>query len=127
MKQGVPRKSPEEYVAVGSELHGIDVLCTHESPLNIERTVGTPEHGKWLHESPGTKAIEDVIGMVRPKLVLSGHLSGPYTLGKLGDATCLRVDSSPAEKYFAMLDTGEGLVYIRHDWEAVSVVGGIFP
>lgn len=119
MKQGVPRKSPEEYVKVGDTLAGIDVLCTHESPH-------MPDYGPWPHKSPGTEAVEEVIKKVRPKLALSGHLAGPFTLGRVVDTLSLRIDSSPSEKHYAILHMPEGVLTVYHDWEPVASVDHLF-
>ncbi len=125
MKQGVPRKSLEEYVRVGSKLSGVDVLCTHESPLNIDRISGTEYHG-LTRKSSGFEGIEKVITAIKPKLAFSGHLGGPYSLGKVGETLSLRVDSSPSEKHIALLDSETGILQVYHDWERVKSVSGIF-
>lgn len=111
-KQGIPRKTTEGYLKAGSKLDGVDVLCTHESPY-------LEEYGGRIHESPGTKVIGEVIKKVKPKLALSGHLAGPYSLGRLGETSCLRIDSSPSEKHFAILEGKTRRVLIYNDWTVV--------
>ncbi len=108
MKEGVPRKTGKEYLRAGSLLSGVDVLCTHESPF-------VPEYGGRLHSSPGTEAVGTIIELVKPKLALSGHLSGPYTLSQIGGTVCLRVDSSPSEKHSAILKLPDWVLEVHND------------
>lgn len=118
MREGVPRKTAEEFLRAGSSLSGIDVLCTHESPV-------VPEYEGRIHQSPGTEAVDAVIRRLRPKMALSGHLSGPYTLSRVGETVSLRVDSSPSERHFATLEVPGGTLRIYHDHELVREVPGV--
>jgi len=61
---------------------------------------------------------------VNPLLSVSGHLSGPYTLSKLGNSTVLRIDSSQAERHYALLDPDAKQVRIMHDYDVVET--GVF-
>jgi hypothetical protein len=62
---------------------------------------------------------------VNPLLSVSGHLTaGPYTLSKLGNSTVLRIDSSQAERHYALLDPDAKQVRIMHDYDLVET--GVF-
>jgi predicted phosphodiesterase len=112
VKQGVSRKTAKEYLSLGSLLSGIDVLCTHESPF-------VPEYHGRLSPSPGTEAMGSIIGMLRPKLALSGHLTGSYTLAQIGWTVSLRIESSPTEKHFAVLKLPDLSLQVYHDRDLV--------
>ncbi|MGD0319298.1 MAG: metallophosphoesterase [Nitrososphaerales archaeon] len=112
MKQGVPRKTARGYVQAASRLSNVDVLCTHESPF-------VPEYEGRIHPSAGTEAVGGIIERLKPRLALSGHLSGPYTLSRMSETLSLRIDSSPAEQHFAMLELPEGALQVYHDRELV--------
>lgn len=112
VKDGVPRKTEEEYLRIGLSLPPIDILCTHESPY-------VEEYGTRIRPSVGTETLGRIIRHAKPRLALSGHLGGPYTIGKVGDTLSFRVDSSPSEKHFAIFDTSSHLIRVYHDWEVV--------
>lgn len=109
IKDGVPRTSPQEYIHAAQQLRGADFLCTHESPY-------LQQYGTLFHyPSLGFETVKEAIEIARPKVVFSGHLSGPYAIGKLGDILAIRVDSSPAEKHFALLEPKSRKIEIWND------------
>lgn len=112
VKDGVPRKSPEDFFSAAAKLTGIDVLVTHASP-------NLPEYGRRYHATKGFEALDQVLAEINPVLSLSGHLRGPFTLSKLRGATVLRVESSAAERHYALLEFGTGQIRIMHDHSQV--------
>jgi Icc-related predicted phosphoesterase len=113
VKDGVPRQTPEDYLQAARQLEGVDVLCTHEAP----RAAAYRGH---VHNSLGTETVEKAVEIVNPSLLLCGHLSGPYALGSLGRSVVVRVDSSPSDQHYAMLNTDKRTVTIFHNREAVA-------
>ena|SRR3989454_8242474 len=103
IKDGIPRQTPEMYLVKGKALKGVDILCTHESPW-IE------EYGNYYHRSRddsgevfGIDILRDIILSIQPALSFGGHLSGTYSIGKIGKTTTVKIDSSPKEKTMAIL------------------------
>jgi Icc-related predicted phosphoesterase len=117
VKDGVPRRSAEDFLSAAAKLAGVDVLATHASP-------DLPEYGGRYHASEEFEVLDRVINQVNPLLSVSGHLAGPYTLSKLGDSTVLRIDSSQAERHYALLDPDAKQVRIMHDYDLVET--GVF-
>ena len=113
VKDGVPRQTADDFFSAAARLAGIDVLATHASP-------DLPEYGGRYHPSEEFEVLERIIGQVNPLLSVSGHLSGPYTLSKLGDSTVLRIDSSPAEQHYALLNPDAKKIRIMHDYDVVE-------
>ena len=113
VKDGVPRQSAEDFLSAAAKLTGVDILATHASP-------NLPEYGDRYHASEEFEILDQVLQRVRPPLSISGHLSGPYTLSKLHDTTILRIDSSPAERHYALLDSGSRQIRIMHDHNQVG-------
>ena len=87
--------------------------CTHVSP-------NLPEYGGRFHASEEFEILDEVLKRVDPPLSTSGHLSGPYTLSKLRDTTILRIDSSPAERHYALVDPESREIRIMHDHDQVE-------
>lgn len=109
LKGNVPRKTPDDFRMYAARLKGkIDVLCTHESPMVDEYT------GRF-HVAPGIMTMKEIIEDLQPMMALHGHLSGPYTVAKIGRTVCVRVDSSPAEKHFVVFDPKTGFGEVRTD------------
>lgn len=113
VKDGVPRQSGEDFLQAASKMKGIDILATHASP-------NLPEYGSRYHQSEEFEVLEQVIMQVGPSLSVSGHLKGPYTLSKLGNATVLRIDSSPKERHYAMVESRVRRIEVMHDHELVG-------
>ncbi len=114
VKDGVPRQSAEVFLSAVAKLVGVDVLATHASPY-------LPEYGSRYHASDEFEVLDQVLTQVNPPLSVSGHLSGPYTLAKLRDTTILRIDSSPAERHYALMDFGTRQIRIMHDHDQVEI------
>ena len=114
VKDGVPRQSEDDFLSAAAKLVGVDVLATHASPY-------LPEYATRYHPSEEFEVLDRVIGQVNPLLSVSGHLSGPFTLSKLGSTTVLRIDSSPAERHYALLDCGTNQIRVKHDYDQVAM------
>ena len=114
VKDGVPRQSADDFFSSAAKLVGVDVLATHASPY-------LPEYGTRYHASEEFEVLGMVLKQVNPALSVSGHLSGPYTLSKLGSTTVLRIDSSPAEQHYALLDRGTRQIRIMHNYDQVTM------
>ncbi len=122
-RKGVPRKWPEEFIAVAKKLSGrIDILLLHDSP--------------WLEEYKGriacderTAAVGIAIYEARPKIVFCGHLHlSPYTVYRFPDIDTLyiRIDSSQKHRCYAVFYTDTMEIEIWRDFRkekkiAVSV------
>jgi len=111
----VPRLLPEEYLAAANTLAQkgpIDVLCTHASiPMSDETR---------FHPTEEFQVLTDVVGIVRPRIWFSGHLSGPFKVGEVHGATrFVRVDSSPQDQHYALLGNK---ILIYHDRDLVEQV-----
>lgn len=112
----VPRLLPEEYLAAADRLaeQKIDVLVTHASlPL--------PTDGRKFSPTPEFETIDEAIGRIKPHIAFNGHLSGPYAIWQTQyKLTIVRVDSSPQEKHYALLESGKIRIY--HDMDKVQEV-----
>ena len=114
VKDGVPRQSAEDFLSAAAKLVGVDILATHASP-------NLPEYGGRYHASEEFEVLAEVLAKVDPMLSISGHLSGPYTISELRGTTILRIDSSPAERHYALLDSGSRQIRIMHDHDQVRI------
>ena len=120
VKDGVPRQTADDFLSAAAKLTGIDILATHASP-------NLPDYGERYHATEEFEILDRIIRQVNPPLSISGHLSGPYTLSKLHDTTILRIDSSPAERHYALLDSGPKRIRIMHDYELVETGNFVRP
>jgi Icc-related predicted phosphoesterase len=114
LRHQVPRKTSDQYRQVSERLRGIDVLCTHESPI-------TPEYGTRIRRGPGAMLALEIIEKLQPSLALSGHLSGPYTISRVGKSLSVRIDSSQKDKHVAVLRPAESTVEV---WDEHKLVVG---
>ncbi len=114
VEDGVPRQSAEDFLSAAAKLVGVDILATHASP-------NLPEYGGRYHASEEFEVLAEVLAKVDPMLSISGHLSGPYTISELRGTTILRIDSSPAERHYALLDSGSRQIRIMHDHDQVRI------
>ena len=114
VKDGVPRQSADDFFSAAAKLIRVDVLATHASPY-------LPEYGTRYHSSEEFEVLGRVVEQVNPLLSVSGHLSGPFTLSKLGNTTILRIDSSPAERHYALLDCGTKQIRVMRDYDQVAM------
>ncbi len=120
-KRGVPRKRPEEYLLAARMLAGrrVDVLLMHEVPAL---------RGLYprLRVGRGQVAALEAIRIVKPRVVVNGHLDWScHTVARLdwggGSSTLyLRVDSSQLHKCYAIIDFERGVVEVLRDGELVE-------
>lgn len=117
-KEGVPRKSSTDFLEIAQNLASVNVLCTHESPM-------LPEYEGSVTLTVGLQTAREAIQTMHPDLALSGHLSGAYTISKIGNTTVVRIDSSQQERHYAVIETEKGLIRISNDNGTVN--GCLFP
>lgn len=115
VKEGIARKTSKEFLECAMKLVGVDVLCTHESPY-------LPDYEGRIHRSVGNLTVVEAIELVKPKLAISGHLSGPYTASEIGTSTAIRVESSQTEKHYAIIRVDENNVTIWNDGKLTKSV-----
>ncbi|AEM38583.1 metallophosphoesterase [Pyrolobus fumarii 1A] len=107
VKKGVPRRTPSEFLSVARRLAGkLDILVMHEVPYLPE---AYPDVRRDIGPLTALKAIE----IVRPRLVLGGHMHrGCYTIHEVTrNVLYLRVDSSMAERCYVVLEADSIIVY----------------
>lgn len=115
-KGGIPRKTVDEYISMVPKFaRSIDVLCTHESPIDCDKS------DNRFFASPGTKAVRTAIEISDACLALSGHLAGPYALLEIGTVKSLRFDSSQSEKHFALLEPDSKSIRVQV-WKEHKVI-----
>ena len=106
-RRGVPRKKGTEFIDLAREFYekyapkefDIDILLMHDVP-NI------PEYEEKIIMHGGTEMVREVIELLKPKLVLNGHIHlSEYTFAKLDyGGYYLRVDSSAKHRGFAVIE-----------------------
>ncbi len=122
VKDGVPRNFPEEFVEKAKRLGAVDLLLLHESPyipslFRVWRSVGS------------LKALE-ALRMIRPRVLLQGHLhQGPVKVGTFEGTFIVHVDSSIRSRGYAVLEIENGSVRVmpcgcRCGEERVVVIRG---
>ncbi len=92
----------------------VDVLLMHEVPF-------LPQLYPYQHKNAGSIVALRAIEMIRPKLVLNGHMHGcchSYYEFPWGSRH-LRVESSMHEKCYAILDTNRLEIIVFRDRELV--------
>ncbi|MGI0062858.1 MAG: hypothetical protein ACREBA_10455, partial [Nitrosotalea sp.] len=109
----------EDFLRISSNFKGIDVLCTHESPI-------VPEYGHKFDSGIGPAAMVKVIEKVKPKISVSGHLTfvKSYTISKIGKSITIRIESGQANKHFVLIKPSENEVVMwnnEHIEEKVQV------
>lgn len=96
-KRNVPRSTSEDFIRISSNLKGMDVFCTHESP-------NLPEYGKKFSSGVGPATMTKVVEMMQPKISISGHLSfGPYTISRIGPSFIVRIESGQVSKHYVLI------------------------
>ncbi len=116
-RKGIPRKRLEEFVEVAKKLAGrVDVLLLHDSPW-----ISLPEY-RGIANDERTRAMEEVIRVVRPRAVFCGHLHvSPYTIYRHDFGTLyIRVDSSQQHRCYAVLHLDSMKLEIWRDREVVE-------
>jgi len=109
-RKGIPRKKGKEFLNLAIEFcekyspkpFDIDILVVHDVP-------DIPEYSGSITLHAGTSLIKEMINLIKPKLVLNGHLHlTEYTFTKLEyGGYYLRVDSSKKHRGFAVIDWSE--------------------
>jgi len=109
-RRNVPRSTSEDFLRIAStNFKGIDILCTHESPI-------VPEYGKKFNSGIGPTAMTKVIEKVQSKISLSGHLDfGPYTISKIGQTITVRIESGQMNKHYAVIKPDKNEVEVWYD------------
>ncbi len=113
MKNGVPRKTPDEYVRIARRLRGrVDVLLMHDSPK-----LPLPEY-EFMTIDDRVRAVARAVEEARPKLVFCGHIHTwkPYTIYRFSyGGLYVRVDSSQRWKAYAILDIDSNAITVWVD------------
>jgi Icc-related predicted phosphoesterase len=117
-KRGVPRKKPEDYLAV-AEQHArqkpMDVLLMHETPF-------LPSLFPFMSRSVGAMAALRAVEIVKPRLVVNGHMHsqryGMYDF--LFGTRYMFIDSSQQHRCYAVLYPKEDRVEVWRDLDKVS-------
>lgn len=109
-RRNVPRSTSEDFLRIAStNFKGIDILCTHESPI-------VPEYGKKFSSGIGPAVMTKVIEKVQPKISISGHLDfGPYTVSKIGQTFTIRIESGQMNKHYVVIKPDKNEVEIWSD------------
>jgi len=99
-KEGVPRKNPKQFInsAYNFKNKNIDILLIHETPY-------LPFLFHRIDKSPGATSALNSIKIIKPKLVLNGHMHGKCFNYYQFDwnTKYLKVDSSQANKCYAII------------------------
>ena len=111
----VPRKTRQDFLRHIGRLKGVDVLCTHESPL-------VPSLERRIHPSIGTTTMGEVLKRVSPRISFSGHVEEGYIVSKLGSILSVIIDSSQASKHFIVIKGSSEQVSVHKDSETVETV-----
>jgi len=111
----VPRKIRQDFLGYAGRLKGVDVLCTHESPL-------VPGLEKHIHPSVGTTTMGEVLERVLPRISLSGHVRSGHIVSKLGSILSVIIDSSQASRHFIVLDTSSKQIEVHSDAQTIETI-----
>jgi len=102
IKDGVPRSSPEEFVEKARRLEYAHILLLHEAPY-------IPSLFKVWRSAGSLKALE-VLKMIKPRILLQGHLhQGPVKIGEYDGTVIVHVDSSIKSRGYAVLEIDENV------------------
>ncbi|MEM1686704.1 MAG: metallophosphoesterase [Ignisphaera sp.] len=100
-REGVHYKTPYEYIAVAQSLSGIDVdiLLIHEAPY-------IPHVFPSITETISSQVVLKAIEIVKPKLVIGGHMHYEgYKVHQLDFGTLyIHIDSSQASRYYLTIE-----------------------
>ncbi|MDK2791104.1 MAG: hypothetical protein PWP15_1624 [Methanothermococcus sp.] len=113
MKKGVPRQRGDSFIIKArnfleetqTSLYSIDFFLCHETPELPVYSSNELECFKF-RISKGSKLIMDTINLIKPKIVLNGHLHfTEYTLTRMDyGGLYIRVDSSEKSRSFAVIE-----------------------
>ncbi len=101
-RTGIPRKRPSEYIMVANRIKGkTDLMIIHEAPY-------IPEVFGRMWRSAGSLAALKAVNIVKPKILLVGHLHlAPALHAELeGGLHIIHVDST--QKGYVLLNLKEG-------------------
>ncbi len=116
-KARVPRKKPEEYLRVAMRIpKNIDILILHEVP-NLQEYKGK------ITYSVGAEVAYEAIMLIKPRIVLNGHLHiSHYTATRIDSILYLRVDSSQSSRCYAVISLLESVVEVYRDRAVVKEI-----
>lgn len=120
MKGGVPRKTPEEFLAVARRLQGerVDILLLHQTPY-------LPELFN-MKRDPGGEAALEAVRLVKPRIVVNGHMhQGGFNVYRFPWGTLfLNIDSSREHRHYLVIHAGNGMfrVEVWRDMERVKTI-----
>ena len=116
-KAGVPRKRPEGFLNIAESLRdkSVDILLMHEVPF-------LPQLYSYQRKSEGSIVALKAVEIIRPKLVLNGHMHGCcYTYYEFPwGSKYLRVESSMHEKCYAILDVNKLKISVFKDHKLIN-------
>ena len=111
-RRGVPRKKGDKFIRLAREFYEryrpepfqIDILLMHDVP-------DIPAYSENIVLHGGTLQVREVIYLLKPKIVLNGHVHlSEYTFARLDyGGHYLRVDSSKKHRGFALIDWGDNV------------------
>ena len=107
MRKGVPRKRPEDFIRIARSIDNknIDILLIHESPP-------FPEYRGSMHFRRSLNSILDVIRILKPRIIINGHLHfSPYTAIYCDKYIYIRIISSQDSRYYAIYDDEKIKIY----------------
>ena len=114
IKKGIPRKTPNQYLAIAEKVASIDILCTHESAL-----ISDP----WVKLSDlGPATAQKMIETTRPVISLSGHLHGRFVIKHIGKTMAIRIDSSQAQRQFIIVEAQKRTIEIWYQDQLLQKV-----
>lgn len=117
IKGAVPRTLPDTYLNYADRIAGCDIMVTHMAPREMAWDINR------IHEAEDLVVMKEAIRIAHPKILMCGHLGGPYTLvGNItgGGTYGIRVDSSPAERHYGILSHKGTSIEVWKDWEKVT-------
>ncbi|MCD6340802.1 MAG: metallophosphoesterase family protein [Desulfurococcales archaeon] len=118
VKKGVPRKTPEEFLGAAEKLRnkGIDLLLIHETPY-------LPELFPFMRDSISSRTALRAIEIVKPRVVFNGQMHfGGYKIYEFSYGTkYVYLDSSQANRHYAILYTNNAKLEMWRDGEVVDV------
>ena len=115
-KDGIPRKTPEEFLYVSKRLKGVDILAMHEFPL--------PDGFSQEEFGSASLAARKSVLLSKPHLVLCGHVHYRRVLPntyRIGDTRLLLLDSSFG--YYAVLRSSTRRLDVMNEDGVVFSVG----
>ena len=117
IKDGVPRQLATQYLNFAEQISGSDFMVSHMAPREMAWDISR------IREAEDLVVMKQAIDITHPKVLLCGHLGGPYTMvpniSKYGTFG-IRVDSSPRERHYALITHKGTSVEIWKDWEKVD-------